>query len=712
MAYNQVVLQDFSGGLNDTVPPTSVGDGQLTISENTVYADDVKAIRSRKGCIKLNADSFGAEITDAYGWLVGSTYKKLVVMNSKVYEFHEDGSLTEKLTLQNGAQQIYPFTYYNRLYFGDGTEIYEWGGSDFTTDSPVDDLRKDQIVKCNSDKNGTEGHYYQYIGDNTSDFVFTKADYKDTTKWKDVTDVRYYSSNVVRKMERYDGSEKEEVRINITSRATKTGNVELYFDGKTYKAIIDSTSYSIASIAQKIVGAVEIDEDGNEVTVTSKDSSGEDTTKKSILSDIEGWDISTIAIDAGYQIIFKAKESGAHDNGTIDDGGTGITLVYRTVTEGVNDDCTIENIKKCTMFCVYIGNARVFASGNPDDQSAVYYSAIGQPNYFRDKVDVIYPSVNGVGKVTAMLNFSGYLLVSYTDGWYAWSGTTALDDAKWQPLNIPYGCIAPRSVCLTPYSMTFLSKKGIYRVLMSILYYEIALVQTKGVIKDLTESRVENAIADIEDIENCEAIYYNDTYYLSYKAKGDTGRQHVLQYEWNVDAWSITTGWKVNRFISDPYNLVFASKNYVLQAETGYSDVDVNTGKEKPIQFHVQTKEYTFGTPFTNKNLQMIGFMWKQFELLDSTATVLLHDGSNKTFDVTDELLNQNLAYARKWERMWGHGETVVQTAEIIDRATSFQCEIKSSQLNNPLTLVGLGFIYKSYKLLSPHLEKDDLLLE
>lgn len=708
MGYNQIVYQDFSGGFNDTAPPMSVGDGQLVLADNCVFADESKAIKSRNGNRILNTggfpDGIKGEITDAYEWLIGTTKKMAVVMNHKVYEFFPSTGTfsSSRLELKNDSDKFYPFVYRNRLFFGDGTTIYEWGGKDWSTDNTKDDVVPGDIVQVTDSKSDLNGKFYQLKdvnGDGKAVSVdFKTEDYTVTDKWTDVTDIPHYCSNVVREIKPYDGSKNEIVQIEFSNMQFKPGTVTAFVDDDIYTHTFSANTNAKTAQLELVAMFKKCDK----VSENMEDKN-------------EKWTVTYGTTDEGALYIkLTSKEKKPMHNGSIDWGETESDMIYRTVQEGKTNDCTLDKVKKCTIFCVYLGNNRLYAAGNPDDLGALYYSEIGLPTYFKDSLNVVYPSVNGLGKVTAITNFSGSLLVSYEDGWYAWSGQEAGDDAKWQQLNIPYGCVAPRTVCLTPYSMTFLAKSGVYRVLMSILYYEIALVQTKGVIKNLAESRVENAIKEIDDIEHCEAIFYNDTYYLAYKKKGDTesGRNYILRYEWSTDAWSTITGWHVNRFLQDSERLMFASRNYVIQGDYGLHDVDVDTGKDKGIDFHIITKEYSFGTPMTEKKLQMIALIFKQYDQYDLQADMTLYaDDRRKVISINDSLLDESLNYGRIWGRKWGYNNSEIQTAETIVRGVTFQLEIETAKIDNPVTIVGIGFIYRGANFRSPYLEKDDLLL-
>ena len=356
----------------------------------------------------------------------------------------------------------------------------------------------------------------------------------------------YFASNVARVVNAYDPSQAEVVRISVLSGSTNAGTIGITLDNITYEAPIIGNS-SVSTVISELRNA--------------KDSSNNPITSV--------WNIEQEA----NALILTKRSVGLCVNGYIDPGATGCTLTYVTVREGRIDDNNLAPIKKCTMFIVHTASYRVFAAGNPDD-NAVYYSEIGNPAYFKSEVNKVY-ALNSYGMPTGMLELSESVLVSFENGWYAWSGVTPLDDAVWKPLNIPYGCVSHRSIVLTPYSFMYLGRDGIYNISASILNTELVLLQGRNVIEKISRSKVDNTITKILDKGSCEAIYDGGIYYLSFTTKEFEPR--VLKYEWDTESFTLVTGWQVNAWAKDTDYLYFASKNYVLIANNSLSDVDVET---------------------------------------------------------------------------------------------------------------------------------------
>lgn len=688
--YKQAVYSDFSGGYNDTSSAISIGDNEFAMSENADYAAELHALHTRKGCTKLHPVLFNANATDAYSWRIGSQDKVAVVIDSKLYEWHVESKVfLHKIDLSPGAEKIYPFVVYNTLYFTDGAWLYSWGAFDYSTEGGgIVDLKYGDVVRCTNNEQGSKGAFYKSV-QNRQGVDLSTEDFKGEhawMNWEECTDVLNFSSANVRiEYSGYDPSAKERISIKILTSALSAGSITLALNNP------DGSSQSFFfTVAQGATPSSII------------------TDLKSMISGNENWDIVRAS---GNLIVLECKNAGAVEQGYLDPGNTGIQFLFETKVQGKNNDCNIADISKCTIFCVHTYSFRVFAAGNPDDH-AVYYSEIGNPLYWKADINKVYPAVNGFGKVTGMIDLSDYLLVSYENGWYAWTGISPLEDANWKPLNIPYGCIAPRSLVMTPNSFTFLSKEGIITVSAAVLNDTYVILENQNVIRNISDNKVEKTIKYFTGCDPglIDGIFYENAYYLSTTSDG-TKDGLVLKYDWSSAAFTLITGWIVNRWFVSSDGLCFASIHYLLKAFDGYSDVDVDTGEDKPISLHVKTKEYHFGTPFSNKNAQLIGFIFQQHDRIDSSLKIIIHAGYKK-YTVRAADLADSLYYGRMWGAAWGYREAIVKVVETIIPGNTFQIEFINNNLDDPVTLIGIGFIYENTDYVLPTILKDEVLLQ
>lgn len=753
----QQVYSDFSGGYNDSVAGISINDDEVVLSENAEYSAEIKSFKTRNGSDNVNTDSFAkqlrttagetltatfvdpgtlsedeykfvytsnawhlddasvdlatygvsvsgtakegdiitlvpdtatvnvyyspVEVTDAHIWFIGSMYKKCLVINSKMYDYNQDSdTLTLKVDLTAGAKRIYPFVVYNKFYFGDGSELYCWGDYDFSSEAGTATVAVGKIVRNNDNSTtGVLGHFYQAKTARSNINLATEA-YTNTTNWADVTEVPYFASSVARVITPYDPSCPEIVNVSVVNGSTAAGTITLYLDGTAHTISVNADE-SIDSVVNAIKNA-----------------------------SITGW----TSKKSGNTVIFTKSTNGLVENGYIDPGETGCILTYTTQQEGKLNDNNLAPIKKCTMFVVHTASYRVFACGNPDD-NALFYSEIGNPTYFISDYNKVY-GLNSYGRPTGMIQLSESVLVSYENGWYVWSGVNALDDARWKPLNLPYGCVCDRSIALTPHSFIFLGKDGLYNVSVSILNSDLVLLQGSEVIKKITASRVDKTIASIDDPKICAGYFINNVYYLAYNTEAADGNTRVLKYEWDTSSFTENTGWKVNAWCEDGDGFYFASTNYLMMANVGTCDVDVVTGEDKPIDFHIKTKEYHFGNPFVNKVVRLVGVIFKQTTAvteIDADCRVIMgYNDHIFEYELHTMDASESLVWGRTWGKIWGFREAIVKMVELTQLSNTFQLEVQNHKLNSPVTVVAIGFVYEPTDFYIPDILKDEVLLE
>mgnify|MGYP003316847419 CR=1 FL=1 len=419
------------------------------------------------------------------------------------------------------------------------------------------------------------------------------------------------------------------------------------------------------------------------------------------------WDVS----QDGTAVIFTAKVAKTFAGGYVDSKSTGVKFTYITEKNGKRNDNNLDPIKKCTMFYTHTASYRVFACGNPDD-NAVFYSEIGDPTYFASDLNKVYAQ-NGYGKPTGLFQLAEAVLISYENGWYAWNGITPLEDATWKPLNLPYGCVCNDSIVITPYSFMYLGNDGIYNVSTNVLSDTGTLIYSKGIIKKITGNRIDNVIKSMKNKENCDAIFFDNVYYLAYSTNGVIN-DRVVKYEWDTESFTEVTGWNVNAFATDNKTLFFSSTNYIVVAADEESEHDYNmvTGEEKPIELHIKSKSYHFGNPFVDKVVNLIGLIFKQTKDIEDISAHVKVIMGYESYEIDTINITESLVYGRTWGHLWGFREDIIKMVELTKASNTFQIDITNSTIDNPVTLLAIGFVYEVTDYVTPNMLKDEVLLQ
>jgi hypothetical protein len=716
----EVVYANFSGGLNDTSSPAALADSEVAIAENVDFATEVKAFSSRKGTQKVNAMSFGKDVTDGFAWTVGPMYKKCVVMGKALYDL-DGGTGAAKKKIKIQGDEIYPWVMYNRLYFGDGAELYVWGDFDYTTEIEEtvstgydSETGLGTIVRYNGDDagKGVKGHFYMALTARPGVDIASE-NYLDETNWRDETDIPGMISSVVRPLPEVSGERKETFRFEVLSGATADGQIAFCLDNLFYSATLSSTAHATVQAAAAAI----------KTQLLAYADFGTGASAK--------WELSG---PEGNALTITAKSGGPIPDAFVDLGRNDyllslIEIAWRTTVQGAADANDFAPIRKCTMFWMHSGSMRVFAGGSPDD-NALWYSEIGEPGMWNSSINKVYPG-NGFGKMTGLAELSGNLLVSYQNGWYAWSGIDVIEDAKWEMLNIPYGCACNRSIALTPYSFTFLARDGVYSVQASILNLAYVLVTGRSLIKKISEDKVENIVASIGNRQKCRGVFWENAYCLAYNyaeesppsprasytgfkevcsggcfADGIPANTKVLKYEWDTQSWTTYTGWTVNQWMTDATGLFFCTDNFVLKAGEGYSDTNTGNGEKKAIDVRVRTKDYVIYSPFKYKEVRFVGLMLKQFSGYgDSKLDVLMRAG-HRQFKILGIDSNESLAWGRSWFKRWGWRDEQIKIAEASEVADTFSLEFAHSQTDDPFTVIAIGFAYRTLRQMLPQDEE------
>jgi hypothetical protein len=182
-----LALDDFTGGLNDTVSLDSLKPNELIKAENVIVFKS-GGIETRPGTVKVNTTSYGMEIDQSIQWpLSDGSFKHLVMANKKLYVVNAStGALTEKTALASNV--IGYIVLEEKLFFVDGNEYYVYGFFKYTSLSGTQTIATNDIVKnIGSSGGGVANHFYKAKAAHGSTDLGT-TNYADTSKWTDVTD--------------------------------------------------------------------------------------------------------------------------------------------------------------------------------------------------------------------------------------------------------------------------------------------------------------------------------------------------------------------------------------------------------------------------------------------------------------------------------------------------------------------------------------------
>lgn len=423
------------------------------------------------------------------------------------------------------------------------------------------------------------------------------------------------------------------------------------------------------------------------------------TTLAKINSDGTKTDI--IALDdpnIGY-FIFQDKFWFTGKQGGVDKFWQYDGLSVSEVVPNSATDNDLAPIKRCRYFLWHPHSQRIFAAGDYQDKTALYFSEPNDPTYFKN-TSKLYP-VSGEGPITAIVNFGDAVVAFYQRGVYAWQGLDPKTDAVWKRLPLGYGTLSPKTVVLTPASLTFLGLGGIYQMSPALLDYNIVMVANEQLLKNITENKVTSIIKQIKNLSNTCAVYdaFSEKYLLAYNDENAGRNSKILVYDWVLGSFTRWTGiGDINDFcLCSNGDLLIASNGYILKLREGLDDWDTITGTYKPIEFHIRTKQYNLDYPFHLKKIKKFYLASRQYT--DNTTTMdisVIVDYVTKSFNNIS--LDESLVWGKEWGKIWGWVDYVTKEGRIGLKGKRIQLSIDSKGLSVPITLYGIAFEFKVRK--------------
>ena len=281
----------------------------------------------------------------------------------------------------------------------------------------------------------------------------------------------------------------------------------------------------------------------------------------------------------------------------------------------VESDVDLSNIRKCTMLEMHNKSNRFFATGNPDDPSAIYYSELLEPDNFKG-YSVVYPTTND-GPVQGIETLNDMLLVFYKNSVWAWRGIDPQQDAVWEKLPLLHGTYNGKTLQLTQNTLTFIDLDGIY-----------SLNSLKEA-QNITEDKVSNVIKSIANKGKVQAIFNSaeSKYILAY-AETDSKSNKLLVGDWTLGSYAI---WEIPDITDIVYTLdgevYLSSGNEILTQSDSY---DTN------VTMRIRTKEVLLQNPYSDKLITRVYVSLSNYTP-STTLKVILDDGVTKTFDVTSK---------------------------------------------------------------------------
>ncbi|MEW6045009.1 MAG: hypothetical protein AB1609_00770 [Bacillota bacterium] len=392
---------------------------------------------------------------------------------------------------------------------------------------------------------------------------------------------------------------------------------------------------------------------------------------------------------------FAGKEAGTDKFWTYD----GATVAEVTPNSATDNDLT--PVKRCRIFEWHPKSFRVFATGDPNDRAALYYSQPNDPTYFKN-TSKLYPTTQD-GPAHGLGMFGNALMPLYRNSAWAWKGSDPATDAVWERLPVGQGTVAPRTIRLTPNSLTFLGQGGLYSLSPGLLDYNVILVAGDELVKNQAKDKVTSVIRSIVHPETACALFdpYNERYLLAYGDDPANPRNNkILVLDWGLKAFTRYTGLQVNDFcLTANGDILAATNGYILKMGQAYRDWDPVTGSYKPIEMALKSRQHDLSLAdaslvFHVKQLFRVFLAARQYGSETSSADITVTCDS-KSVSFPGVSLDQSLTWGEPWGNTWGWEDFTTREARCRLKGKRVQTLFENRNIDEPVTLYGYAFEYQ-----------------
>jgi len=350
-------------------------------------------------------------------------------------------------------------------------------------------------------------------------------------------------------------------------------------------------------------------------------------------------------------------------------------------------------VAKCTHLVKHPNSYRVFAAGNPDDPAAVYFSEPGEPDHFKPSSSV--RPTEGDGPVQALAVFGDALVVFYPHSVWVWQGLDPDHDATWKRIPTGVGTTSPKSITLTPNSLTFLGRGGLYAISPAVLGLDVTIEPTQGLIQNLARNKVERLIREMSNPSVAAGVFdsQNQRLLLACTDADGVRNNQILVFDWNLGAFTRYTNLAVNDFLQRLNgDLLAATNGYILKMGVGDRDHD-----DQPIVMDVLTKAYNLDYPFHKKRLLRLYCAFRQPEQETSAIVVRIYVDDILRHEITEHALWENFVWGKSiWgEAIWGFRRFVTTRSRIYGSGHRVQVQFYNEKIDDPVAVYGIAFEFR-----------------
>ena len=377
------------------------------------------------------------------------------------------------------------------------------------------------------------------------------------------------------------------------------------------------------------------------------------------------------------------------------------TTIAEVTKDGVSDN-NLTTISKCKY--IISKGEKIYASGNPDEPTALYYSQVGDATYFKTGDFRIFANSGDGDAISALHEYQNTVLVFKSKGIWKYEGVSAAVDAQFTKLNAESGTRSHRTVKNVQNYVLFLGNDGVYA---------LKTTHTGIIVTEKLSSAIDDVIAKIQHhdswwLDSCVAEAYDGKYVLAY-SKDATNKVknteavacHVSSgLESGVMPWTTYSGLYISDMLRAINGTVYMGDSR--KQEIFHFDKTKLSDRGVRIDYKVASKDYDLDSPIHIKKIRRGWLIFRQYEAFESTINLsVVVDYLTRIFG------NKSLTESLVWDKgmfginRWGWIDTVTLPIKIGLKGIRARVEVTAysdDTFKNEIFLYGFAYQYRTKK--------------
>lgn len=257
-----------------------------------------------------------------------------------------------------------------------------------------------------------------------------------------------------------------------------------------------------------------------------------------------------------------------------------------------------------------------------------------------------------------------------------------LTDYQLTRVNVPTGCVSPKSVQMVGNEVFYMSEDHVYSLYSTDQNYISAKVVSESIEETINKY-------SYSDRQKAVGHTFENKYYLSFPDGS------CLVFDVLLGSWVRWTNVKANSFLAKEGELYFSTDTGLIQRfqKTIYHD------DGKAIDFYIKTKIFDFKYPVNKKKFKRLWLIVKQYDGYISSYAIQSFIDYFQTIDtgIIETAINEGGVWDETdWDNTeWDFAELIQMELKMGKKGKNVQFMISNNNLNEPLTVFGLTVEFK-----------------